>query len=67
MNGSAVSVFPANVLIPAQDAVKPGIKNVFGYPAPGNKTAVADVADNVHTVTNTIDVLPEDESGPAPR
>jgi hypothetical protein len=66
MNGSAVSLFRANVLIPARDAVKPGIKNVIGYPAPDDKTVVADVADDVPTVTNTSNVLLEEKSGPAP-
>jgi hypothetical protein len=50
----------AKVLIPARDAIKPGIKNVIGYPAPDDETFVAkDVADEVPTVTNTIEVLPE--------
>jgi hypothetical protein len=46
MNGSVVTQFRANVLIPARDAIKPGIKNVIGYPAPDDETrATKNVAD----------------------
>jgi hypothetical protein len=53
------------VLIAARDAIKPGIKNVIGYPAPDAETfVVKDVADEAPAV----EVLPEPEkkSGPAP-
>jgi hypothetical protein len=65
MNGSVVTQLPANVLIAARDAIKPGIKNVIGYPAPDAETfVVKDVADEAPAV----EVLPEPEkkSGPAP-
>ena len=34
MHGSIVSNFRADVLIPARDAIKPGLKNVLGVPKP---------------------------------
>jgi hypothetical protein len=40
MNGSIVSKFRADVLIPARDAIKPGLKNVLGVPKPADDTIV---------------------------
>jgi hypothetical protein len=37
MNGSIVSNIRADVLIPARDAIKPGLKNVLGVPTTANK------------------------------
>jgi hypothetical protein len=40
MNGSIVSNIRADVLIPARDAIKPGLKNVLGVPKPTTDATV---------------------------
>jgi hypothetical protein len=47
MNGSLVSQIRANVLIPARDSIKPGLKNVLGVPKPdpANKTVEKPVTE----------------------
>jgi hypothetical protein len=40
MNGSLISEIRANVLIPARDSIKPGLKNVLGVPKPPVKKSI---------------------------
>ncbi|WP_319447273.1 MULTISPECIES: hypothetical protein [unclassified Mycobacterium] len=42
MHGSLVSDFRANVLIPARDSIKPGLKNVLGVPKPDTDAKVVE-------------------------
>ena len=56
MHGSIVDNIRADVLIPARDAIKPGLKNVLGVPTTVNKVntrqnSVAQVASDTGTAT----------------
>jgi hypothetical protein len=53
MNGSLVSQIRANVLIPARDAIKPGLKNVLGVPTPKPKAGVDKVEQSAALVSGS--------------
>jgi hypothetical protein len=51
MNGSIVSNIRADVLIPARDSIKPGLKNVLGVPKPADDTIVVAQVSGSSTAT----------------